>query len=135
MKKATNNSGRKKHNSALAAASMGRAATAQVRAHSGDGMLAKTGTNVVYEGATAPGGGGSVGTGYASGKQAVDATISTNSDFAQNRGGSPSKTKSTKKKEQDEDIEDDQDDESDLGEEDDDLDGQGLEEEDEDDRL
>ena len=114
---------------------MGRAATAQVRAHSGDGMLAKTGTNVVYEGATAPGGGGSVGTGYASGKQAVDATISTNSDFAQNRGGSPSKTKSTKKKEQDEDIEDDQDDESDLGEEDDDLDGQGLEEEDEDDRL
>ena len=135
MKKATNNSGHKKHNSALAAASLGRAATAQVRAHSGDGMLAKTGTNVVYEGATAPGGGGSVGTGYASGKQAVDATISSNSDFAQNRGGSPSKTKYTKKKEQDEDIEDDRDDESDLGEEDDDLDGQGLEEEDEDDRL
>ena len=135
MKKATNNSGRKKHNSALAAASLGRAATAQVRAHSGDGMLAKTGTNVVYEGATAPGGGGSVGTGYASGKQAVDATISSNSDFAQNRGGSPSKTKSTKKKEQDEDIEDDRDDESDLGEEDDDLEGQGLEEEDEDDRM
>ena len=98
-------------------------------------MLAKTGTNVVYEGATAPGGGGSVGTGYASGKQAVDATISSNSDFAQNRGGSPSKTKAAKKEEQDEDIEDDQDDESDLGEEDDDLDGQGLEEEDEDDRL
>lgn len=134
MKKATNNSGHKKHNSALAAASLGRAATAQVRAHSGDGMLAKTGTNVVYEGATAPGGGGSVGTGYASGKQAVDATISSNSDFTQNRGGSPSKARAAKKKEQDEDIKD-EDDDYDLGEEDDDLDGQDLEDDDEDDRL
>ena len=134
MKKATNNSGRKKHNSALAAASMGRAATAQVRAHSGDGMLAKTGTNVVYEGATAPGGGGSVGTGYASGKQAVDATISSNSDFAQNRGGSPSKTKAAKKEEQDEDIEDENelDEDMDLDDEDNDLEGPGLEEDDED---
>jgi len=99
MKKETNNPKNKKHSSALRAASLGRSATEQVISHSGDGALARTGTNVSYEGATDPGGGGSVGTGYASGKQAVDATITTNSDYAQNRGGSPSKAKAAKKKE------------------------------------
>lgn len=38
---------------------------------------ANTGTNVSYEGATAPGGGGSVGTGEASGQPAVGSTITT----------------------------------------------------------
>ena len=97
MKKQEDNS-KKKHSSALKAASLGRSATGQVMHHSGEGALAMTGTNVIYEGATAPGAGGSVGTGYASGKQAVDATISANSDFEQNRGGSPSKKKAEKKK-------------------------------------
>lgn len=68
------------HNNALYAASMGRAATAQVDPHSNSG-LANTGTNISYEGATAPGSGGSVGTGYASGKPAVDPSISTDSDY------------------------------------------------------
>jgi hypothetical protein len=89
---------KKKHSSALKAASLGRSATAQVTHHSGEGALAMTGTNVSYEGATAPGAGGSVGTGYASGKQAVDATISTNSDYEQNRSGSPSKKEKAAKK-------------------------------------
>ena len=68
------------HNNALFAAGMARPATAQVDPHNNSG-LANTGTNISYEGATAPGGGGSVGTGYASGKEAVDETMSTSSDY------------------------------------------------------
>ena len=75
---------KKKHNSALAAAAVGRSATAQVDPHSNSG-LANTGTNISYEGPTAPAAGGSVGTGYASGKEATGETISANSDFDQNR--------------------------------------------------
>ena len=83
------NKGKKKrkggiHNNALYAASMGRSATAQVDPHSNRG-LANTGTNISYEGATSPGGGGSVGTGYSSGKSAVDPTISTDSDYERAR--------------------------------------------------
>jgi len=74
----------KKHNSALAAATIGRSATSQVDPHSNSG-LANTGTNISYEGPTAPAAGGSVGTGYASGKEATGETISANSDFDQNR--------------------------------------------------
>jgi hypothetical protein len=68
------------HNNALYAASMGRPATAQVDPHSNSG-LANTGTNISYEGPTAPGAGGSVGTGYASGKTADDPKITTDSDY------------------------------------------------------
>ena len=68
------------HNNALYAASMGRPATAQVDPHSNRGY-ADTGTNISYEGPTAPGGGGSVGSGYASGKSAIEANIATDSDF------------------------------------------------------
>lgn len=39
--------------------------------------LADTGTNISYEGATAPGGGGSVGTGEASGQSATGSSITT----------------------------------------------------------
>lgn len=74
------------HNNALYAASMGRAATAQVDPHSNRG-LANTGTNISYEGATAPGGGGSVGSGYASGKSAAESSISTDWDYDQARVG------------------------------------------------
>lgn len=86
-KKSTDNNKeqhKKKHNSALAAAAIGRSATAQVDPHSNSG-LANTGTNISYEGPTAPGAGGSVGTGYASGKEATGETISSNSDYDQNR--------------------------------------------------
>lgn len=75
---------KKKHNSALAAAAIGRSATAQVDPHSNSG-LANTGTNISYEGPTAPAAGGSVGTGYASGKEATGGKISANSDYDQNR--------------------------------------------------
>lgn len=68
------------HNNALYAASMGRAATAQVNPHRTDD-LANTGTNVWYEGATAPGAGGSAGTGYTSGQAGTGASISSPSDF------------------------------------------------------
>lgn len=76
-------------NSTLRAATLVRSASAQVERHSDRG-LANTGTNISYEGPTAPGAGGSVGTGYASGKEAVDETIRTNSDFVQNRAAHPS---------------------------------------------
>lgn len=70
------------HNNALYAASMGRAATAQVDPHSNRG-LANTGTNISYEGPTATGAGGSVGSGYTSGQSGIDSSISTNSDYEQ----------------------------------------------------
>lgn len=72
------------HNDALYAASMGRPATGQVDPHSNRG-LANTGTNISYEGPTSPGSGGSVGTGYSSGKSAVEPRISTDSDYERAR--------------------------------------------------
>ena len=74
------------HNNALYAASMGRPATAQVDPHSHRGF-ADVGTNISYEGPTAPAGGGSVGTGYTSGQTGVDGTISTDSDYDRARMG------------------------------------------------
>jgi len=68
------------HNNALYAASMGRAATAQVDPHSNSG-LANTGTNISYEGPTAAGSGGSMGTGYASGQSAAGSSITTDTDY------------------------------------------------------
>ncbi len=70
------------HNNALYAASMGRAATAQVDHHN-TRDLAQTGTNISYEGPTAPGGGGSAGSGYTSGQSGADTSISTDSDYDQ----------------------------------------------------
>lgn len=81
-----------KHNSALYAASMGRSASAQVSHHS-DRDLANTGTNISYEGATAPGAGGSAGTGYTSGKEGVDERINTDSDYDKARIEKPAKNK------------------------------------------
>lgn len=74
------------HNNALYAASMGRAATAAVNPHDNSG-LAQTGTNVSYEGPTAPGSGGSVGTGYASGKSATTTRPTEESDFDHTSAG------------------------------------------------
>jgi hypothetical protein len=70
------------HNNALHAASMGRPATAQVNPHDNSG-LANTGTNISYEGATAPGSGGSAGRGETSGQPDAGNTISTSSDYDQ----------------------------------------------------
>lgn len=47
--------------------------------HQGD--WSNTGTNTSYEGTTAPGGGGSVGTGQGSGQSATGATITTSSSY------------------------------------------------------
>jgi hypothetical protein len=67
------------HNNALYAASMGRAATAHVNPHN-TSNLAQTGTNISYEGPTAPGAGGSLGTGFTSGQAATGAALSTESE-------------------------------------------------------
>ncbi|MBS1587754.1 MAG: hypothetical protein JSS82_19645 [Bacteroidetes bacterium] len=72
------------HSSATYAAGMARSASAQVSHHSDSG-LANTGTNISYEGATAPGAGGSAGTGYTSGKEGVDEKIRTDSDYDEAR--------------------------------------------------
>lgn len=56
-------------------------ATDNVRARRHRTNWSNTGTNISYEGPTAPGGGGSVGTGQASGQNAVGARISTDSDY------------------------------------------------------
>lgn len=98
-------SGHKKggiHNNALYAASMGRSATAQVDPHNVSG-LEQTGTNPGYEGPIAPGAGGSVGTGYASGQEAVNPTIRTDSDYDQARVGHSHKEDSHKEDETDQD--------------------------------
>ena len=54
--------------------------TDAVRSHHHTDTLGNTGTNISYEGATAPGGGGSVGTGQSSGQDAVGAKISTSNE-------------------------------------------------------
>jgi hypothetical protein len=79
---------KRRKGSALLAASIGRSATAQVHRNSRD-QLASTGTNISYEGATAPGAGGSVGTGFSSGKEALGETIHTSSDYEIGHVGAP----------------------------------------------
>jgi hypothetical protein len=51
-------------------------ATDAARSHRHTDTLSNTGTNISYEGNTAPGAGGSVGTGQASGQDAVEPRIS-----------------------------------------------------------
>lgn len=51
--------------------------TQNVRSRRSSLNMGNTGTNISYEGATAPGAGGSVGTGESSGKSATGATIHT----------------------------------------------------------
>jgi hypothetical protein len=50
--------------------------TEAARSHRHTDQWSNQGANISYEGATAPGGGGSVGTGYASGQDAVGARVS-----------------------------------------------------------
>jgi len=56
--------------------------TEHVRAGRSSDSLGNTGANTSYEGATAPGGGGSAGTGYTSGQSGTGASISSDSDTA-----------------------------------------------------
>ena len=72
------------HNNALYAASLGRAATKQVDPHTNRG-LANTGTNISYEGPTSPGAGGSVGTGYTSGKPSAEPRTNADSEYEKAR--------------------------------------------------
>jgi len=55
-------------------------ATDGARSHRHTDTWSNQGTNISYEGATAPGGGGSVGTGQASGQDAVGARISSDDE-------------------------------------------------------
>ena len=87
---------KKKKTSVLTVASGLHSATAQVDPHNNRG-LANTGTNISYEGATAPGSGGSVGTGYASGKEATGEKIRTGSDYSQGRTGKAAQKKKASK--------------------------------------
>lgn len=77
----------KKHSSAASIDSIISGATDAVhsRTHSAD--WGNTGTNISYEGPKAPGSGGSVGTGEASGQDAVHSTINTNSEYDAAREG------------------------------------------------
>jgi hypothetical protein len=70
---------RKKSRSGSAANldSIMRSATDAARSHRHHTTWSNTGTNISYEGPTAPGAGGSVGTGMASGQDAVGARIIT----------------------------------------------------------
>lgn len=70
------------HNNALYAASMGRAATAQVDPHDNSG-LEQTGTNPGYERPIGAGAGGSAGTGFTSGQADTGQRITTSSDYEQ----------------------------------------------------
>ncbi|XZF14389.1 hypothetical protein ACTHGU_21615 [Chitinophagaceae bacterium MMS25-I14] len=75
--------GKQKHHRHVSAAELdsiiGSATDAVHNRHAGS-ELGSTGTNVSYEGPTAPGGGGAVGTGYASGSDATGADISTTNE-------------------------------------------------------
>lgn len=85
-----NNAGKskKKRSGALYAASLWRSPTAHADPHSRHSSgYANTGTNISYEGPTAPGSGGCVGTGYASGsgKDAIGENLRTESDYVHMR--------------------------------------------------
>lgn len=63
-------------------------ATDGARAHRHTDTWSNQGANISYEGATAPGGGGSVGTGQASGQDAVGARISSDDGHDHANAGS-----------------------------------------------
>lgn len=65
--------------------------TDQVRSRRHTDTLSNTGADISYEGATAPGSGGSAGTGDSSGKDAVGARISTNDGYESVSGKNGSK--------------------------------------------
>jgi hypothetical protein len=76
-------------------------ATDAVRSRQSSGNMGSTGTNVSYEGATAPGGAGSAGTGYGSGQDATGAGI--------NEGNEDDLIREEKRKDEKDEDEDDAD--------------------------
>lgn len=85
----------------------GRSATDHVRSQLAGGNMGSTGTNISYEGPTAPGAGGSVGSGYASGQSAADTnTASEDADIIANTSGMGQVGKPGDKAEGDDDITD-----------------------------
>lgn len=78
--------GKKKRSGALYAASLWRSPTAHADPHNRHSSgYANTGTNISYEGPTAPGSGGCVGTGFASGKDAISDNLRSESDYVHMR--------------------------------------------------
>ncbi len=67
----------KKHSSVASINSIITGATGAVHSRHSHESWGNTGTNISYEGTTAPGSGGSVGTGQASGSDATGASINT----------------------------------------------------------
>lgn len=65
--------------------------TENVRSRHTQQTWSNTGTNISYEGQTAPGGAGSVGTGQSSGQNAVESSIHTNDEYEQGRAEHPNK--------------------------------------------
>lgn len=80
--------------------------TDAARGRRSSGNLGNTGTNVSYEGPTAPGSGGSAGTGYASGQDATGARITTtdSSDHATNSKPGNEAEKMLKPDQKDDDL-------------------------------
>ena len=68
-------------------------ATSAARSNRHTDTLSNTGTNISYEGNTAPAGGGSVGTGQASGQDAVGARITTSDKHDHSTGSSRGEAK------------------------------------------
>lgn len=64
-------------------------ATENVRSRRSDATWSNTGTNISYEGQTAPAGGGSVGTGESSGQSATGSRISTSDEYEAGRAEHP----------------------------------------------
>lgn len=69
------NGKKKSHSSAANIDAIITSATDAARSHRHTDTWSNQGANISYEGATSPAGGGSVGTGQASGQDAVDARI------------------------------------------------------------
>lgn len=61
--------------------------TENVRAKRSDATWSNTGTNISYEGQTAPAGGGSVGTGESSGQSATGSSINAANEYESGRLG------------------------------------------------
>lgn len=101
------NNQEKKHSSAASIDSIITGATDAVRSRTSGGTLGNTGTNISYEGATAPAGGGSVGTGYASGQEATGADTTQTSgsnEVHENRENKTSGEELLKPEDRDDDL-------------------------------
>ena len=92
----------KKHSSAASLDSIITSATNAVQSRHSTATHGTTGTNISYDGATPPGGGGSVGTGFASGQESTGADTNT----PPNAGETPAKPMKEQPADQDNERED-----------------------------